>query len=193
LDDDVIDGSHHEADLHGVGCASEMGINLLGLMLVERDKSVEDVIACGLVISTAFVVWEVVLHRAHRELFLETIDLVEEEDDGSLDKPSRIADGVEQGKGFLHTVDSLILEEKLVVFGDGDEEEDCSNVFEAMDPFLTFRSLATNIEHAVCEVSDDKGGFGDTSSLDTRSEDILVVGDVIGSSYAIDGIKVVFG
>jgi hypothetical protein len=35
LDDDVVDGSHNEADLHCVGCAGKVGVNLLGRVLVE--------------------------------------------------------------------------------------------------------------------------------------------------------------
>ena len=35
LDDDVVDGSHDESDLHGVSCAGEVGVDLLRRMLVE--------------------------------------------------------------------------------------------------------------------------------------------------------------
>lgn len=35
LNDDVVDGSHDESNLHGVGCAGEVSVNLLGRMLVE--------------------------------------------------------------------------------------------------------------------------------------------------------------
>lgn len=82
LDYDVVDGSHDESDLHGVGCAGEVGVDLLGRMLVEtvhmllaysslnqkvkcnsRNKSVQDVITRGTVILTSLVVREVVLHR----------------------------------------------------------------------------------------------------------------------------------
>lgn len=35
LDDDVVDGSHDESDLHRVGCAGKVGVDLLGGMLVE--------------------------------------------------------------------------------------------------------------------------------------------------------------
>jgi len=35
LDDDVVDGSHDESDLHRVGCAGEVGVDLLRRMLVE--------------------------------------------------------------------------------------------------------------------------------------------------------------
>jgi hypothetical protein len=83
LDDDVVDGSHDESNLHRVGGASEVGVDLLGRMLVEagvaqlahcslgqkvhrhnsRYKSVQDVITRGAVILTTLVVGEVVLHR----------------------------------------------------------------------------------------------------------------------------------
>ncbi len=54
LDDDIVDGGHDEANLHGIGGTGEMGIDLLALMLVERDKTVEDVLACRIVIGTAW-------------------------------------------------------------------------------------------------------------------------------------------
>lgn len=93
-----------------------MGVYLFGFVLIQGDKPVEDVIACrGIVRSTlcnirslvlpsvgsilvelAFIVWKVVLHRAHREFLLEPVDLVQEEDNRCLDEPSGIADGVEQ-------------------------------------------------------------------------------------------------
>lgn len=137
-----------------------------------------------------FVVWEVVLHWAHWELLLEAVDLVKEQDDGRLDEPPRIANGVEQCEGFLHAVDRLVLEEELIVLGDGDEEEDCGDVLEAMDPLLPLRALSTDVEHAICQVANDEGRLGDTRGLDTRPEDILVVGDVVWGGDAIDGVEV---
>jgi hypothetical protein len=110
LNDDVVDGGHDEADLHCIGGAGEMGVDLLGGMLVEavvvllacfletmsssrnlRNKSVQDVVARGTVILTTLVVGEVVLHRRDRELLLETIDLVQEENYAGLCEPSAIA------------------------------------------------------------------------------------------------------
>ena len=137
-----------------------------------------------------FVIWEVVVHWADGKLLLESIDLIQEENDAGLDEPPRVADAVEKCKGFLHTVDRLIFEQKLIIFRDCDQEEDGCDIFEAMDPLLSFRSLPTNIKHSVGQVLDDEGGFGDASSLDTRAQDILVVGHVIVSSDPIDRIKV---
>lgn len=114
-----------------------MGIDLLRLVLVQADESVQDIITGHRVIISAFVVREVVLHWADWELLLETINLVEEENDRSLDEPSGIADGIEEGKSLLHTVDGLVFEEQLIVLGDGDEEENSGDVLEAVDPLLT--------------------------------------------------------
>ncbi len=85
-----------------------------------------------------FVVGEVVLHGAHGQLLLESIDLVQEQDDGGLDEPPRVADGVEQCESFLHTVDRLVFEQELVVLGDGDQEQNRGDVLEAVYPLLTF-------------------------------------------------------
>jgi hypothetical protein len=177
----TIDGCHDEADLGGISSASKMGVDLLCLMLVQGDESVEDVIASQSIVLTSLIVGEVVLHRADGQLLLESINLVE---------PSRIADGVKQGECFLHTVDCLIFKQELIVLGDGDEEENGGNVLEAVDPLLSLRSLSSHIEHAVGEISNDEGGLGNTSGLDTGSENILVVGHVIGLSDTVDVVKV---
>ena len=90
----------------------------------------------------------------------------------------------------MHTVDGLIFEEELIVLGDSDEEEDGGDIFEAVDPLLSLRSLSSYIEHTVCEVANDEGGFGNTSGLDTRTENILVVWHVIGLGDTLNVIEV---
>lgn len=54
-----------------------------------------------------------------------------------------------------------------------------------MDPLLSLGTLSTDVEHAVCQVANDEGSLCDTSSLYSRPEDILVVGDVVGCGDAI--------
>lgn len=83
----TVDSSHDESDLHSVGGAGEMCVDLLGLVLVQADEAVENVVASGSVVGASFVVREVVLHGADRQLLLESIDLVEEQNDRCLDKP----------------------------------------------------------------------------------------------------------
>lgn len=91
----TIDSCHNEADLSGIRGAGEMGIDLLCLVLVEGDESVEDVIACCSIVGATFadfmsgrfkncqglmgitfVIWEIILHGADWKLLLKPIDLV---------------------------------------------------------------------------------------------------------------------
>ena len=136
------------------------------------------------------VVWEVILHRADRKLLLEPIDLIQKQNDGRLDEPARVADRVKERKRLLHPVDRLILKQQLIVLRDGDQEQNRRDVFETMDPFLTLGSLTTDIEHAVCQVADDKGRLGDARRLDTRSKNVLIARQVIWLGDPGDGIKV---
>lgn len=88
----TVDCCHDKADLGGICGASKVRVNLLRLVLVQADESVQDVVARGRIIITTLVIGEVVLHRADRQLLLESVDLVEEENDGGLDEPSGVAD-----------------------------------------------------------------------------------------------------
>lgn len=58
----------------------------------------------------AFIIREVILHWADWKLLFKPIDLVQEQDDGGFDEPSRVADGVEERQGLLHPVDGLVFE-----------------------------------------------------------------------------------
>ena len=185
----TVHSSHDEADLSGVGSTCEMGINLLGLMLIQGNETVEDVVAGrsvvratfreirplvflsvgSILVELAFIVWEVVLHRADGKLLLEPINLIQEQDDGGFDEPPRVADGVKKCESLLHTVDGFILEQKLVVLRDGNKKEDRCDILKAVDPFLALRPLPTNIKHAVCQLADDECSLCNASSLDTRS------------------------
>jgi len=81
LDDDIIDGRHDEANLCGVGGTSEMCVNLLGLVLVQADESVQNIITGQGVVIPSFVVWEVILHWADWQFLLKSINLIQEQND----------------------------------------------------------------------------------------------------------------
>lgn len=92
----TVHGRHDESDLGGIGGTGEMSVNLLRLVLVQGNETVEDVItrrrivrsafikirllvplAVGaILVELAFIIWEVILHWADWELLLEPIDLV---------------------------------------------------------------------------------------------------------------------
>jgi len=91
------------------------------------------------------------------------------------------------------TYDTLIFVQHLVVLAQTDQEHQSSNVLEAMNPLLTLRPLATDVEQLVCELANLESRFGDTGGLDTRPEDILVSGHVTMRRHAVDRVEVVDG
>lgn len=137
-----------------------------------------------------FIIREVVLHRTYGQLLSESINLVQEQNDTCLDEPSWVADGVEQRQCLLHTIDRLILEKQLIIFRDSDQKEDRSDVFETMDPLLSFRSLSTNIKHPVREIPNDECRFSNTRGLNARAQYILVTWNVFRLSNTINRIEV---
>lgn len=59
-----------------------------------------------------------------------------------------------------------------------------------MDPLLALGSLSTDVEHTVGQVTNDEGGLGDTSGLYSRSQHILIVGDIIWLRNAVYRVEI---
>jgi hypothetical protein len=59
-----------------------------------------------------------------------------------------------------------------------------------MDPFLSLRPLPSNVEHAVGKILNDECCLRYTGSLDTRSEDVLIVRHIVVGCDAIYRIEV---
>lgn len=66
--------------------------------LVQRNEFVEEEVASGIVVIATVEIGEVVVKRRSSQFLLEQINLVQEQDDRSLDEPSRVADGVEKSE-----------------------------------------------------------------------------------------------
>lgn len=183
-------------DLLGIRGTGIVSIDLLrGCALVERDEAVEQVVACRIVVVTSLVIGEVVTHGRMRQLLRKQIDLVQKQNlcehvsreldvnsarewtyDRGLDKPSRVADRVEQSQSLLHTIYALILVEHLVILAERDQEHQRGYVLEAVDPLLSLTPLPTNIEELVRQLAHTEVCLGNTSRLDTRPQDILIRG-----------------
>ncbi|KAI3476293.1 hypothetical protein L1887_62130 [Cichorium endivia] len=191
LDDNVVDRRHDKLDLGGVGGAGKVGVDGLGVALVEADESVDNVLARCIVVCATGVVAKVVGHGRDGELLLEEVDLVEEEDDGRLDEPARVADAIEQRERLLHAVDVFVFVEQLIVLGDGHEEDDGGDVFKAVDPLFALGALASDVEELVVELANLEVGLGDAGGLDARAQHVLVGGEVLGLGHAVDRVKVV--
>lgn len=66
--------------------------------------------------------------------------------------------------GTFATYSVLVLYKALVVATDRDQEEQAVNILKAMNPLLAFRSLSTNIKHAVSQLPEVENGFCYTRS-----------------------------
>lgn len=71
---------------------------------VDLVESPKQILGCAVYIIAARVIWKVVAERRSRELRLEQIDLVQEEDDAGPHEPPAIYYRVEQHQAFHHAI-----------------------------------------------------------------------------------------
>lgn len=90
----------------------------------------------------------------------------------------------------MHSVDGLVFEEELIVLGNSNQEEDGGDIFKAVDPLLSLRTLSSDIKHSIGKISDNEGGLGDSSGLDSRTKNILVIWHIIRLGNALNIVKV---
>lgn len=105
-------------------------------------------------------------------MFKEVL-LVEEEDDGGLDEPLVVADGVEQLHGLHHAVHFFVLGEDQVVTAQGYAENDGGDALETVDPLFPLGSLATHVEHFEVKTFVAELGLDDTRCLHSCAKYIL--------------------
>ena len=213
LDDHVLHGVHGDLEQVRIGGVCEVAVDLLLRVAVERAELVEEVLGGRLPVGgVAGEVGEAVLgDRVRLDLRLEQVHLVEEEDERRAREPLRVRDRFPQHQSFLHlvldggvsgdrtckhrelpslrggsrTYTILVFNKTLVVSADSDEEEQAVDVLEAVDPLLTLRTLASNVEHAVCEIAQVEDRLGDTRCAQTRAQHILVCWNVVAREEAV--------
>lgn len=88
------------------------------------------------------------------------------------------------------TYHRLVFDEDLVVFGNGNQEDDRRDVFKAVDPFFTLGPLTTHIKHAVCQLANDKRRLSNTSGLYTWPEHILIGWHIAWVANALDRVEI---
>ena len=109
---------------------------------------------CLLPSFLTFVLWKTDGERTVPDLLREEVLLVEEEDDGGVDEPLVVADGVEELHALHHAVHLLVLGEHEVVAAERHAEDDGRHALEAVDPLLPLRPLTADVEHSERTVLD---------------------------------------
>ena len=110
-----------------------------------------------------------------RNLLLEQILLVQEEDHRGVGKPLVVAYLFEEFQGFLHPVGHVVFVQLQVIFAKSNAKYDRLHVLKAMHPLFAFAPLSPHINHPKVNLVDVKLGFYNTGRLGTRPENILFV------------------
>ena len=88
------------------------------------------------------------------------------------------------------TYHTLVLIQHLIVLAQTDQENQRGDVLEAVNPFLSFTPLSTDIEQSVRELADFEHRLCDTRGLHTRAQNVLVCRQVRWVRHAIDDVEV---
>eukprot|EP00484_Ammonia_sp_Unknown_P030146 CAMPEP_0197029280 /NCGR_PEP_ID=MMETSP1384-20130603/8765_1 /TAXON_ID=29189 /ORGANISM="Ammonia sp." /LENGTH=217 /DNA_ID=CAMNT_0042458417 /DNA_START=453 /DNA_END=1103 /DNA_ORIENTATION=+ len=145
LNDDLLDIVEYVLHVIPVRGARKVRIDLFVGVLVsfhvfrfnEAQALIEEALVAAKV-REAFIEWDLVGFV----LLLEEVALVEEQNEGGIREPARIANLVKEVQLLLHHDDALVLEQHFVVRRQRGDKDDGSHILKAMDPFLAFVALS---------------------------------------------------
>jgi hypothetical protein len=80
----------------------------------------------------------------------------------------------------------------LIVFAESHDEDDRSDIFEAMDPFLSFRSLSADVEDTKVEIFEGEIDLDDAGGFHSCAKNILRARQVLRQSDLVEFIEEVF-
>jgi hypothetical protein len=115
-----------------------------------------------------------------KDFFREQVLLVEKKDDGDGTQPPVVPYGLEEVETFAQPVLGGILPQHHVVRATRRDEDDRRDVIEALDPFSSFVSLATDIEHVEVDFVNLEERFEYAAGKYTAAQDVLLRWSVIG-------------
>jgi len=86
-------------------------------------------------------------------------------------------------------ISSFILEKNLIVLADGCHEYDACDVLEAVNPFLSFVSLSTHIEHFECISVDCKFRLYDSRGTHATAQHVLFTGKIVVFGNIVNSLE----
>lgn len=123
---------------------------------------------------------------------LQQVVLVEEENDRNVTKDDIVDDRVEDVARLLKPVGLSIFEKDLVELRGGDQEEYRRDRIEALEPFLSLRSLPADIDKQKGDVVDGYHEFRYAFGCLPAMEDVFVGGDVVRPGYPVQVVEEIF-
>jgi|SRR6267142_623445 len=94
---------------------------------------------------------------------------------------------------MVMTYHTLIFVQHLIILAERDQEDEGSDILEAVDPLLPLASLTTDVEKLIRKLANLESGLSDACRLDTTPKDVLIIRIVTRVGHAIDSAKVVNG
>jgi hypothetical protein len=94
---------------------------------------------------------------------------------------------------MVRTYHTLVFVQHLIILAERDEEDEGSNILEAVYPLFSLASLTTDVEKLIGKLANLESGLGNACRLDTTPKDVLIMRHVTRVGHAIDSAKVVNG
>ena len=86
----------------------------------------------------------------------------------------------------METYHTLVLVQHLIVLAQGDQEDECGDVFETVDPLFTLGTLATYVEHVYPIGVEDE----DEEDADDPSDVAMVpMADMLNAQYESENVR----
>lgn len=114
---------------------------------VEPQEPIPDELGCSLIVHSAGVVWKVLRKGTRAKLLPEDVCLVQKEDNRGMVEPARIHNVVEELKGLNESILARIFGQQLVIFAQGNAEDDCCGVFKDLHPATALSALPAHVKH----------------------------------------------
>lgn len=206
VQDGVLDVPEHQPDVLRVDGGGEVVVEglLRGVAPPGPEALHHEGLDVGQAVLRPAVLREVVLERNALHLLLQQVRLVEEEDDGDVDKDAVVDDGLEDVQGLAEPVGLPVLHQHLggggtdytcthtnhhrcqsaevgahlVVLRGRDQEEDGGDRVEALEPAAPLRALPAHVHHLEGDVLDLKVILVDALGGFTGQQNVLLAGHV---------------
>ena len=81
----------------------------------------------------------------------------------------------------------------LIVFTECHDEDNRRDIFEAMNPFLSFRSLSSDVEDPKVEIFEGEIDLDDARRLHSCSKNILCTRQILRRADLVEFIEEIFG
>lgn len=180
LQDGVLHGVEHEADVLGVDGGGEVVEQRLATVPALAVEALhQEALHVVQPVRVAPEVGEVLLDADGLHLVHQEVRLVEEQDDGHVEEELVVDDRLEDVHGLHQPVGAPVLHEDLVILAGGHHEQDGRDPVKALEPLLALRALASHVHHLKGDFLNNKVMLHDALGGFPRQQDVLLTRKIV--------------